>query len=162
MSKLTIKFELSAGQISQYSNSFTKPYQNLLDEITKKLPGTMHFVSDKVVSLAYSLYTIYEVTCENFWFVVDYEVQPIYDNVWLDDGNGSRYEVVFLSDLKFTKTGTTSLNSYTGSNNSVYNYGGTSNNFRNPVCNHIAVDVGFNIKNMQCKNCGKDMNDEKK
>jgi hypothetical protein len=159
MAKLTIKFELSASQISQYSNSPTKPYQNQLDEITKKLPGTMYFLYDKITSLAYNLYTIYEVTCENFWFVSDFEVQPIYDSSWLDDGNGAKYEVTLLSELRFTKIGTGYSYSPT-SNNSGYSNGYSSGvgSFRNASCNHIAVDVGFNIKNMQCKFCQKDMN----
>lgn len=159
MAIITIKFELSASQIANFQYSIIKPYQDLLDDIQDKLPGNLVFVSEVVKPLTYGLYTIYEVDFENSWFVQDFDLEPIFKEIHLDDGNGVKYKIELLSDIKMTKKGSLGTGSYSGVANHGWATGvANNNNFRNKTCVHVRVDTGFNIPNFQCKLCGKDMN----
>lgn len=152
MANIIVKIELSSTHISSFNNGTNvKPYQNKLNEIVKQLPGSMQFISETCTPLVYGKYSLYEITMSNPWFVKDMTLEATYETSWIDDGAGAKFEITLLSSIKMKQISSAS--------NSIYNYGWSANGTSsNKTCNHIAVDVGFNIKNMQCKHCQKDMN----
>jgi hypothetical protein len=151
MALITVQFTVRNG--TRWPGSNHKPYQEKLDDLTKRLPGYSAWQNDRVVNASLTGDDTYEVVLQNNWFVADTFLKLKYTTVSVDDGQGIKHDLDLLTDISCTVTGRI----YGSNGNPAYYnpYGAPKQNY---ACNHEAVDVGFNLKNLICKHCNKDMN----
>ena len=153
MAKLTIHYGVDSAS-PKYNG---KPYREMENEVTRKLPGVLIYESETNNTMAFGLTTIYKVVYECTWFVEDMEIIPTFKEHVVDDGSGVKIPYIMLTDMKITKKHRFGINPSIGRSYNPFGasqYSGPTSS-SNGFCNHEYVNVGFHLPSYACKHCGK-------